>query len=286
MTIDAGISGVALVRVRFMTSTARCLRLLPVLAGAFAAAGMGGCVKRAKPELAMAQAGAAQPQNASISGRDDVARRWAAAYAANPRDSKAALGYARALKSQGLTEQALDVLKRAYEATKDPELASELGRLAMEKGDLVAAAPALDAALAANPGDWRLLSAQGALHARKGDHKKAQDRFLAALAQNPGQASIINNLALSYAMDGKKADAERLLRTALQQGSDDRMKLNLARIQSQPGAATEVAGNAAPQTEPAPRSDDGAQSVAASAAVPEAEAAPAMTAALLRPRID
>lgn len=179
-----------------MSASKPAFAVARLLTGVALAALASGCIKRDAPRMAAADQAvdSSGVEPVKVSAREDVARRWAAAYAANPKDPRAALNYARSLKAQGLNEQALDVLKRAYEATRHPDLASELGRLAMETGDLVAAAPALDAALAASPGDWRLLSAQGALYARKGQHRKAQDRFIAALERNPGSPSIINNL--------------------------------------------------------------------------------------------
>ncbi len=286
-----------------MSASKPALAVARLLTGVALAALASGCIKRDAPRMAAADPAAENmgAERVPVSAREDVARRWAAAYAANPKDPKAALNYARSLKAQGLNEQALDVLKRAYEATRDPEIASELGRLAMEKGDLVAAAPALEAALAASPGDWRLLSAQGALFARKGQHKKAQDRFIAALENNPGSPSIINNLALSYAMDGKKREAEQLLTTALAKGGSDRMRQNLVQVMRNPSEGPNqeiaaapiapdaiVANVAAPQPPNVPQPAPQPQAVLAQAALPIAapEPAKAAPAQALRTRFD
>ncbi len=284
-----------------MSASKPAFAVARLLTGVALAALASGCIKRDAPRMAAADQAvdSSGVEPVKVSAREDVARRWAAAYAANPKDPRAALNYARSLKAQGLNEQALDVLKRAYEATRHPDLASELGRLAMETGDLVAAAPALDAALAASPGDWRLLSAQGALYARKGQHRKAQDRFIAALERNPGSPSIINNLALSYAMDGRKSEAEQLLKTALEKGGNDRMRQNLVQVLRDPKAPQQDV--AAAQTAPdavianvaavqppnvAPPAPQPVAVLAQAGPVPAAEASMAPPGLKLRRRLD
>lgn len=181
----------------------------------------GGLFSRGQGEVQMTAAEAAQATS-----------QWAVAYAKNPRDPDAALGYAKSLRAIGNKKRALDVLQTAYRA--DPqqgELAAELGRVALEAGRVDIASHALKSAESQGVTDWKTLSAQGTLHAKKGEHGEAQEYFRAALEKKPDSASVINNLALSYALDGKAEESEALLRKAAENGQDDkRIRQNLALV--------------------------------------------------------
>jgi Flp pilus assembly protein TadD len=157
---------------------------------------------------------------------------WSAAYAKNPQDPKAALGYAAALKAIGSRERALEVLTTAYRANPDNgEVAAELGRVALDMGKIEIAVQTLQVAEAQGVRDWKALSAQGTLRAKRGQHAEAQQYFLAALQDKPDAVSVINNLALSYALDGKADKSEELLRKAVASGNDDRrVRQNLALV--------------------------------------------------------
>jgi Flp pilus assembly protein TadD len=143
-----------------------------------------------------------------------------------------ALGYARALKGIGSKDQAFEVLQTAYRRDRDNgEIASELGRLALDMGRLDVAKASLQTAEAKGVSDWRTLSAQGTLHAKQGKHASAQHYYLAALKQEPDAVSVINNLALSYALDGKADKAAALLQKTVDAGKGDkRVRQNLALV--------------------------------------------------------
>jgi Flp pilus assembly protein TadD len=159
-------------------------------------------------------------------------QRWAAAYAAKPKDPQMALGYAKSLRAIGLKDRSLEILKTAYRA--DPtngEVAAELGRVTLETGHLDIATHALKSAESQGVVDWRTLSAQGTLRAKKGNHAEAQKYYLAALEKNPDAISVTNNLALSFALDGNAKKSETLLRQAAANGQEDkRTRQNLALV--------------------------------------------------------
>jgi Flp pilus assembly protein TadD len=157
---------------------------------------------------------------------------WSAAYSKNPNDAKTALGYAGALKAIGSRDRALDVLTASYQANpSNGEIASELGRLALDMGRIEIAVQTLQVAEARGVRDWKTLSAQGTLRAKRGQHAEAQQYFLAALQEQPDAVSVINNLALSYALDGKANKSEELLRKAVASGhGDKRVRQNLAMV--------------------------------------------------------
>ncbi|RME99996.1 MAG: tetratricopeptide repeat protein, partial [Alphaproteobacteria bacterium] len=158
---------------------------------------------------------------------------WGKVYQQKPNDPRAAVNYAKNLKAMGSTGKAYAVLKQAALAhPEDREIASELGRLALARGELHLARTYLKMAERTDgKTDWRVLSALGTLNAKQGNHKKAQDYFRAALRKNPGAPSLQNNLALSLAMSGKPAEAEQLLRKTVASGYDTpRVRQNLALV--------------------------------------------------------
>jgi Flp pilus assembly protein TadD len=139
----------------------------------------------------------------------------AAAHKTNPADPKAALAYARALRTAGAKPQALAVLEAAAKAEPaHRRLALERGLMALELGDAAKAEKLLRSAHDPKAPDWRLHSALGAALASQGKQQDAQAQFAKALALAPSHPGILNNLALSYALDGKADEAEKVLRNA------------------------------------------------------------------------
>ena len=208
---------------------------ISLLATAAAASLLGGCghsggglantglgiFNRKPPEVQMSAAEAFE-----------ATTKWGAAYNKDPKNARNALGYAASLRALGNNQRAAEVLQTAYLANpNDGQLAAELGRAALETGQVGLAGKALKTAEDKGIEDWKTLSAQGTLAAKAGDHAKAQKYFQAALKKKPDSSSVINNLALSYALDGKAKQAEKLLRTAADNGHDDkRLRQNLALV--------------------------------------------------------
>jgi Flp pilus assembly protein TadD len=157
---------------------------------------------------------------------------WAAAYAKNPEEPRNVIGYARALRALSSDDKALEILKAAFRTNPtNGNIASELGRLALEMNHLEIAKPALEMADQQAIRDWKTLSAQGTLRAKQGRYDQAQQYYLAALESQPDAVSVINNLALAYMLDGKAQKAEELLRKAVSNGQEDkRLSQNLALV--------------------------------------------------------
>lgn len=207
---------------------ARAQKVLALLAVTAMSALLGACTtKNPLSAPASAQLASADTTDGAV-----AVTRWAEAYAKSPQDPRVALGYARALKGIGSKDKAFEVLKTAHQRDRDNgEVASELGRLALDTGRLDVAKASLEAAEAKGMRDWRTLSAQGTLHAKQGEHGAAQQYYLAALQQEPDAVSVINNLALSYALDGKPDKAASLLKKTVDSGkADRRVRQNLALV--------------------------------------------------------
>ena len=188
--------------------------------GGIASSGLG-IFKRKPPEVQMSAAEAFE-----------ATTKWGAAYNKDTTDPRNALGYAASLRALGNKKRAFEVLQTAYATNPDnPELAAEIGKVALETGQVGVAQKALKTAEDKGVQDWKTLSAQGTLAAKTGDHAKAQKYYQAALRKKPDSSSVINNLALSYALDGKAKKAETLLRKAATEGHDDkRLRQNLALV--------------------------------------------------------
>jgi Flp pilus assembly protein TadD len=207
--------------------------VLALLATTAAAALLGGCTRG--PVFGNDAAGN-PPSAERLAGEPDPSAQgaiaqWAGAYAKNPHDPRMALGYSRALKAIGSKDQALEVLKTAYQTSPTGELASELGRLALDMGRLDIAKATLQVAEAQGVRDWKTLSAQGTLRAKQGHNAEAEQYYLAALQLQPDAVSVINNLALAFALDNKVDKAEDLLRNAVKNGHEDkRVRQNLALV--------------------------------------------------------
>ncbi|XSG81596.1 MAG: tetratricopeptide repeat protein [Methyloligella sp. ZOD6] len=214
------------------------------------AALLGGCNKTGGNQLFGANGNPLATANAAALTGDQSNRakvgQWAAAYARKPQDPRMVLGYAHALKATGNKQQAMTVLKNGFQANpSNGEIASQLGRVALELGRTDLAQRSLTVAQKEGITDWRTLSAQGTLLAKQGKHADAQRYFQAALRQNPKSVSVTNNLALSYALDGKAKESETLLKKAVASGSNDkRIRQNLALVlglQGKFGEAKQVA---------------------------------------------
>lgn len=157
---------------------------------------------------------------------------WGQQHAKNPSDKTTGLNYARNLKAGGDKRQALVVLQNVFSMNKsDPEVAGELGRLALEFDQLSLASRALEVADVPDKPDWRVVSARGTVLAKQGQHKAAIAYFERALAISPNQPSVLNNLAMANAMSGNAQKAEQILRDLAQlNGAPTKVNQNLALV--------------------------------------------------------
>jgi len=168
---------------------------------------------------------------------------WAQALSKNPRDEKAAIAFAHALKAEGAKDKAMSALQQA--AIYSPEslvIASEQGRLALDMGQTDFAEKLLMRANDPAHPDWRVLNALGALEAQRGNKAVSRDYFEQASKLAPNEPSVLNNLALTYALDGDPAMAEVMLRRAALAGGDAaKVRQNLALVLGVQGKYDEAA---------------------------------------------
>jgi len=157
---------------------------------------------------------------------------WGKQYAANSRDLKVALNYARNLRAMGEKQRALEVVQQASIFHGDSrELAGDYGRLALDLDQAELAGRLL--AIADDPvhPDWRIVSARGTVLAKLGKYTEAIPFYDRALTLAPGQPSVLSNLALATAMSGNAARAEQLLRQAEAADSNSpKIRQNLALV--------------------------------------------------------
>lgn len=213
-------------------------RATGILAALAACLMMGGCAALGNEEDAYLFAStkgqdADKPANAvPQTDLQKAVQYWAKEYAKNPRDSEAALAYAKNLKAAGQKRQALQVMQSAsmFHAS-NKELASEYGRLALELDQVALAKQLLEVADdPANP-DWRIISGRGTALAKQGQYKDAIPFYERAMTYAPNHPSLLNNLALAYTMNGEAPKAEELLRQAsTSDGSNAKIRQNLALV--------------------------------------------------------
>jgi Flp pilus assembly protein TadD len=187
-----------------------------------------GSISTAPPKL---QAGAA-------AARDY----WAGVFGKNPGDEKAAIAYARALKTEGAKDKAFSVLQQAaMYNSQSKAIASEEGRLALDLGQAALAEKLLTRANDPASPDWRILNALGAIEAQRGNKTAAKAYFEQAMRLAPNDPGVLNNMALAYALDGDPARAEGLLRKAAATGGDvTKIRQNLAIVLGVQGKSDEA----------------------------------------------
>lgn len=130
--------------------------------------------------------------------------------------ASAMLARADELRGSGEAVASLSVLAEAHRRyPRDGAVASAYGRMALLLGHEELAATLLEQAVAANPGDWRALSAKGVLETRHGRLPDGRRTLAKAGMISAGEAVILNNLAVSHLLEGKPGAAASLLRQGL-----------------------------------------------------------------------
>ena len=230
----------------------------------------------AADKIARAPGGATAPKT----DLDKALAYWSEEYNKKPAELKVALAYAKNLKAAGHKEQAYVVLQNASVIHGDSkELASELGRIALEYDQVALAEKLL--AMADDPlkPDWRLISARGTIYAKQNKFGEAIAMFERALAMAPNQTSVLNNLAMAHAGNGDPAKAEEILRRALASSNDPKVKQNLALVlglQGKHEEAVAARAGAALQTTAVADTEYIRQMVKATPASTPAQATPAV----------
>ncbi len=168
----------------------------------------------------------------------------------------ALLARAGAIRSGGKPIEALALLAEAHSRfPDDAAIASAYGRLALLLGHDELAAPLLAQAVAADPRDWRALSAQGVLESRRGRLPDGRRALVKANTISASEAVILNNLAISHLLEGNAVVATAFLRQGLASPNlrpDYRRRLsrNLAlalAVQGRFADADRIAGEAMPR---------------------------------------
>ena len=157
---------------------------------------------------------------------------WGQRYAQQPEDVRTALTYARALRAQSQTAQAVAVLQKlAIKNSSNRAVLAAYGKALAEGGRLQEAADVLARAHTPEQPNWSVLSSQGSVADQMGDHQAAQNYYQAALKIRPNEPSILSNLGLSYALGKQLPVAERTLRAANDSPQADmRVRQNLALV--------------------------------------------------------
>ncbi len=140
---------------------------------------------------------------------------WGGKFRKEPKNAQYALNYAKNLKFAGQESAALKTLIQVQPyAGNNKEVAGELGRLYLKKGQIKRAEPLLMKALDHARPDWKVLSALGTVNAQKGNMDNARTYFGQALSMKPNRPSILVNIATTYMLENKASEAESFLRRA------------------------------------------------------------------------
>ena len=167
---------------------------------------------------------------------------WGKKYEADPQNKFAAMNYARALREQGRTAQAVAVLQGAViKRPTDLDLIGAYGKALADNGRLKEAADMLAKAHTPERPNWSILSAQGAVADQLGDHAAAQEYYQAALKIAPGDPTVLSNLGLSYALSNQLPRADATLReAAASPRADKRVRQNFALVLALEGKFAEA----------------------------------------------
>jgi len=172
---------------------------------------------------------------ASDAGLDPIAAAafWGTRYNTDHSDPAVAVKFSNALRKIGSTDEAITVMQKTIASFADnPDVSLEYGKALIEDSRGFEAVRYIETAVAANPNDWRAVSAYGVAFDQIGEHKAARQQYDRALALAPGSISVLNNKGLSYAMDGNLKLAAVTLRRATSgaAASDARVRQNLALV--------------------------------------------------------
>ena len=136
-------------------------------------------------------------------------RHYRAALGRDPRLWKARLGLAEVLRAtHRLEEAAREFASCEAHDPADPAGPVGLGRVALERGDLGAAAAHLDRALALAPDDPSALKDRASIDIRSGDDASAVRRLTRAIEADPLDAEPLYRRSLALARLGRKVEAD------------------------------------------------------------------------------
>lgn len=155
---------------------------------------------------------------------------WGGAYAKKPEDPHSILNYAAALRLNGQGSQAEAILRRGVIAnSSNTAIAASYGKVLAENGKLQEALNVIDNALDPARPSWKMLSAKAAVLDQMGQTQQARSVYYQALKISPNEPTVLNNLGMSYLLAGDLPNAEKSLRSALENGStNSQVRQNLA----------------------------------------------------------
>ncbi|ANP45329.1 tetratricopeptide repeat protein [Candidatus Viadribacter manganicus] len=155
---------------------------------------------------------------------------WAGEYQTFPNDIEAAQRFSEALRKGGRTDRAAQIAAEALSRfPEDRQLLTTFGYSQITLGRPQQALRPLALVAAGEPDNWRIRSALGAALDQLGRFDEARRAYTEALALQPNNPRILTNLGVSHLMAGEPADAEPILRQAVQQpGAPAEARQNLA----------------------------------------------------------
>lgn len=179
--------------------------------------------------------------------------RIGAAYAQDPSNRDAGLGYANLLRMTGKTDQALAVMQQVViHHPKDQDVLAAYGKAQAAAGDLQAALSTISRAQTPDRPDWKLISAEGAILDQLGRPQEARAKYSEALDLAPNEPSILSNMGMSYLLVKDLRTAEVYLkRAAAQPGADSSVRQNLALVVGLQGRYQEAENIAKQELSPA-----------------------------------
>ena len=172
-----------------------------------------------------------QADEARKAGNYDIAiPLYGRALQAKPDGVEAKLGLGQVYLSIGAPEEAAAVFRDVLaKRTGDAAARRGLATALISTGQTELAERQLEAALQADPRDYRALNAMGVVLDMQGRHAAAQDKYRQGIEIAPDYASLRNNFGLSLAISGSAPEAiQQLAPLARARGADGRTRQNLA----------------------------------------------------------
>jgi len=141
---------------------------------------------------------------------------WAAEYQTFPNDLEAAQKFSEALRRGGRNDRAAQIAGEAIgRFPEDRTLLTTYGLAQIANSRPQDALRPLAMVAAADDQNWRVRSALGAALDQLGRFEQARQAYAEALALSPDQTSVLTNLGVSHLMAGEPAEAEAVLRRAV-----------------------------------------------------------------------
>ncbi len=142
---------------------------------------------------------------------------WAGEYQTFPNDLEAAQRFAEALRRGGRVDRAVQIAGEAIgRFPEDRQLLTTYGLAQIASNRPQEALRPLALVATAEPDNWRVRSALGAALDQLGRYNEARLAYQEALALQPDDPRILTNLGVSHIMAGEPADAEPILRRAVE----------------------------------------------------------------------